>query len=69
MLEAYTINGAYQLGLEKEIGSISEGKRADIIILEQDLFELDRYQIGKTEVLLTLMNGQVTHDQLSRALT
>ena len=28
-----------------------------------------RYQIGKTEVLLTLMNGQVTHDQLSRALT
>lgn len=57
------------MGLEKEIGSISEGKRADIIILEQDLFELDRYQIGKTEVLLTLMNGQVTHDQLSRALT
>lgn len=69
LIAAYTINGAYQLGLEKEIGSITEGKRADIIILEQDLFELDRYQIGKTEVLLTLMNGQVTHDQLNRALT
>ena len=62
LIAAYTLNGAYQLGLEKEIGSITEGKRADIIILEQDLFELDRYQIGKTEVALTLMNGRITHD-------
>ncbi|MNN86157.1 hypothetical protein D3C81_2035340 [compost metagenome] len=50
------------MGLEKEIGSITAGKRADIIILEQDLFELERYQIGKTEVALTLMNGRITHD-------
>ncbi|WP_281687855.1 amidohydrolase [Pseudomonas citronellolis] len=62
LIAAYTLNGAYQLGLEKEIGSITEGKRADIIILEQDLFELERYQIGKTEVALTLMNGRITHD-------
>ncbi len=62
LLAAYTINGAYQLGLEKEIGSISVGKKADIIIMEHDLFEQDKYQIGKTEVALTMMGGRITHD-------
>jgi predicted amidohydrolase YtcJ len=62
LIAAYTLNGAYQLGLEREIGSITVGKRADIIVLEQDLFELDRYQIGNTEVALTVMNGRITHD-------
>lgn len=64
LIAAYTINGAYQLRLEKEIGSITCGKRADIIILERDLFELNKHDIGKTEVALTMMNGRVTHEAM-----
>jgi predicted amidohydrolase YtcJ len=49
--------------MEHEIGSLTVGKRADLIVLEQDLFEVGKYEIGKVEVGLTMMNGEVTHAQ------
>ncbi|HYQ51285.1 MAG TPA: amidohydrolase [Pseudomonas sp.] len=64
LIAAYTIHGAYQLRLEHEIGSLTVGKKADVIIMERDLFELHKYDIGKTEVALTMMNGRITHDAL-----
>ncbi len=36
-LRAYTINGAKQLGLEQETGSIQNGKSADFVILDRDI--------------------------------
>ncbi|NLP63159.1 amidohydrolase [Paraburkholderia sacchari] len=63
LIAAYTIHGAYQLGMEKEIGSLSVGKRADLIVLERDLFEVGKYEIGKVDVGLTMMNGELTHAQ------
>ncbi|MFJ3077283.1 MULTISPECIES: amidohydrolase [Pseudomonas] len=64
LIAAYTLHGAYQLRLEHEIGSLTEGKRADVIILERDLFELNKHDIGKTEVALTMMNGRIVHNAL-----
>lgn len=37
MIDGYTINGAKQIGIESETGSIAVGKRADFIMLPVDL--------------------------------
>lgn len=58
MLAAYTINGAYLNHEEKETGSIEAGKRADLIVLNQNLFSLPKTAIHNAKVLLTLFNGR-----------
>ncbi|VWD42473.1 amidohydrolase [Burkholderia contaminans] len=61
LIAAYTIHGAYQLGMEHEVGSLTPGKRADLVVLENDLFEVGQYDIGRIDVALTMMDGRVTH--------
>ena len=63
-IKAYTINGAWQLHMEDQIGSIEVGKKADLIVLGADLFEVDPYDIHRVPVLLTLMDGKARHDKL-----
>ncbi len=63
-LKAYTINGAYQLRLEDQIGSIEVGKKADLVFLEKDLFKVDPYSIHSTKVKQTMMDGKVTYEAL-----
>ena len=60
-LQALTINGAWQLGLEKERGSIKEGKYADFVILDQNILEYEGEQlrtIGDTRILNTYFEGE-----------
>jgi len=59
MIRSFTYNGAYANFLENEIGSLEVGKKADLIILEKDLFEIPVKQIAETKVLLTMIDGNV----------
>jgi predicted amidohydrolase YtcJ len=65
-LAAYTIGAAYAMGLEKETGSIEVGKRADLAVLEQNLFEVPARRLGKTRVLMTLLDGEPVYEDSSR---
>jgi hypothetical protein len=38
-LLACTINAAHSLGMEAKVGSITPGKRADLIVIDRDLFQ------------------------------
>jgi len=58
MLTAYTINGAWLARQEKETGSIETGKAADLIVLEQNLFNVNPMKVKDVRVLLTLLEGR-----------
>ena len=62
MIEAYTINAAYASLQDDIIGSISVGKRADLIVLDANLFEIPLADINETKVLMTLVNGEIVYE-------
>jgi len=62
MIEAYTINGAYQMGLEDEQGSIEVGKRADLVVLDRNLFELASSEINEARVTMTIFDGRTIYE-------
>ena len=61
MLEAYTINGAYQMGMEDKLGSIEVGKLADIAILSANIFEIDIEDLEQERVLYTILDGKIVY--------
>ncbi len=64
LIDGYTIHGAYQLGRSDELGSIEVGKQADLVILNQNLFEVNRYNVHKTRPVAVVMDGQFVHGEL-----
>ena len=61
VITAYTISNAYQMRMEDQIGSIEVGKYADMIILDQNVFEIPLEEVYKTKVCETIMNGETTY--------
>jgi predicted amidohydrolase YtcJ len=58
IIRLMTLNVAYLLHHEDKTGSLEVGKLADLIVLDQNLFELSVGQIEKTTVLLTFLEGE-----------
>jgi predicted amidohydrolase YtcJ len=58
-VEAYTMGSAYAEFQEKEKGSITPGKLADMVLLGDDIFKLDPRKIGDVEVEMTMVGGKV----------
>jgi hypothetical protein len=58
MLRAYTANGAWLSHEEGTRGSLETGRAADLIVLDRDLFAIPASEIGRTRVLLTLLEGR-----------
>jgi predicted amidohydrolase YtcJ len=61
-IKGYTWGAAFAAHREKEEGSLEAGKLADLILLSQDLFKIPPSEIGKTEVLLTMVGGKVVYE-------
>jgi predicted amidohydrolase YtcJ len=61
-VEAYTMGSAYAEFQDKEKGSITPGKLADLVILSDDIFKIDPVKIRDVKVLKTIVGGKTIWD-------
>ncbi|MCR5033999.1 MAG: amidohydrolase [Clostridia bacterium] len=62
MLECYTTNGAFEMKMEDLIGTIEVGKKADMVVLEQNILDCPVKTISETKICCTIMNGEVVYE-------
>lgn len=62
-LRSLTIEGAYQLYLDNERGSIAPGKYADFIIIDKDVLTCDVNELHNTQVLNTYFEGNCVYSK------
>lgn len=62
MIKAFTIEGAKLQSWDDIIGSIEVGKRADLIMVNQNLLTIPKNKIHETEVLLTMLDGKIIYE-------
>ncbi|MCP3940292.1 MAG: amidohydrolase [Desulfobacteraceae bacterium] len=61
-IKSSTWSPAYELHLDNKVGTIEPGKRADLVVLGKNLFDIKPEQISEVKVLMTLMNGKITYE-------
>lgn len=57
-VHGYTLGAAYATGEESVKGSIAPGKLADLVVLDQDIFDIDPAAILSTQVDATMLGGE-----------
>jgi predicted amidohydrolase YtcJ len=62
-LRTMTLDAAYGSFAESEKGSIEAGKLADLVVLSQDILSVPEDRILATEVLATIVDGQVLYEK------
>ncbi|MGH9530136.1 MAG: amidohydrolase [Terriglobales bacterium] len=58
-VEAYTMGSAYAEFQEKEKGSLTPGKLADMVLLSDDIFSIDPAKIKDVKAVKTIVGGKV----------
>ena len=66
-IEAYTRNAALAMQQEDSVGSIDVGKRADIVVLDRNLFAIPATEINEASVLFTIFDGEIVYRQSVKA--
>jgi predicted amidohydrolase YtcJ len=63
-IDMFTINAAQRLGIEKDAGSISVGKYADFIILDQNPFKIPVTELHKVQPIETWIAGEKVFERV-----
>jgi len=58
MIDAYTIDGAWLMHQADLTGSIEVGKRADVVVLDRNIFDGPPTAINEARVVTTLLDGE-----------
>jgi predicted amidohydrolase YtcJ len=62
MLEMYTKNVAYENYMEDIVGTVEVGKKADFVVLDQNILDIDPKNISETKVVYTVSNGDIVYE-------
>ena len=60
-LRAQTMGGAYAGFQEREIGSIEEGKQADMVVWDRDFYTIPQDEICNVKTEVTMVGGKIVH--------
>lgn len=63
MIASYTINAAKGLKMENSVGSIEEGKLADLVFFAQDITKMPIRDVYDLKVDKTMFNGEVVYER------
>ena len=66
-IKGFTLNGARAEFSEGAKGSLEEGKLADLVVLDQNLFQIAPEKIKDARVTLTIVGGKIVYDRSERA--
>lgn len=63
-LRNYTYGSAYACGREAELGTLEEGKLADVVVLGKNPFEVirDKDTMFNMKVKMTMMDGKIVYE-------
>lgn len=61
LMTAWTRGGAYNLGQEKELGTLEAGKKADIAVLSGNIFTIPVEDARSLAVVLTMVGGKIVY--------
>ncbi|MGQ0538837.1 MAG: amidohydrolase, partial [Gemmatimonadaceae bacterium] len=62
-LKSLTLWPAYAAFMEREVGSLSPGKHADFVILDQDIMRVPNELILRTRVMATYLGGKAVYER------
>ncbi len=58
----FTMGAAQVCGREAELGSLTPGKLADLVVLDRDIFGIEPMEIPRTQVVMTIFGGQIVFE-------
>ena len=61
-LRLYTVANGWFVKEEDKLGSIEEGKLADVVVLNDDYFSVSDESLKKLGSILTIVGGRIVHD-------
>ena len=57
----YTLNNAYASFQERELGSLTPGKYADVVVMSKDIMSIPEQEIPSARADYTIVGGQVRY--------
>ena len=61
-LRLYTVANGWFAKEESKLGSIEEGKLADVVVLNDDYYSVPDESLKKLGSILTIVGGRIVHD-------